>query len=109
MLENPTPSQEAGNNQSLSASQYQQLITLLNQHQISSNLTEPPQSGRHSCSYKTSVCLINCHSTADWIIDYGATDHITPEIILYDVLLIPTFQLNLVSVSKLTHNSACCV
>lgn len=128
----------------LSASQYQQLLNLLNQNQISSNISDVPQSGSHYCSYMTSVCLVNNNNTSDWIIDSGATDHITCQsdfllqpqpcdiaiclpngqhtsvhlkgtvqltnnIILYDVLYIPSFQFNLISVCKLTQTLPCCV
>lgn len=62
----------------LSASQYQQLFSLLNQGQVSQILTEPPQTGiSNFCSYMASNCLINCHSSNDWIVDSGATYHIT--------------------------------
>lgn len=63
----------------LSAAQYQQLLALLSQSQISQTTMEPHQSGimYHTCSYFTSVCLINCHTSSDWILDSGATDHIT--------------------------------
>lgn len=128
----------------LSDVQYQQLLNLLNQSQLSQVNSESPQSGTvsHSCSYLTSVCLVNCHASRDWILDSGATDHITcchdiltdlsscdidiclpngeytkvklkgtivltSEITLYDVLLVPNFQFNLISVSKLTSSVPC--
>lgn len=128
----------------ITQTQYNQLMSLLNQNQMSASSNNLPKSGTHYCSYMTSVCAINCHSPCDWIIDSGATDHITctnhllnnptpceidvclpngnhttvylkgsitltPEITLYDVLYIPSFQFNLLSVSKLTANSSCVV
>ncbi|KAL8128075.1 hypothetical protein AgCh_014866 [Apium graveolens] len=127
----------------LSASQYQQLISILNQNQVSQSSNEPPQSSiTHLCSYMTSICFTNCHSSNDWIVASGTTDHITcshellsdivpcdvniclpngthtkvylkgtlrlsSEIVLYDVLLVPYFYFNLISVSKLTSNLKC--
>nr|XP_017228665.1 PREDICTED: uncharacterized protein LOC108203964 [Daucus carota subsp. sativus] len=149
-------SQENGSNQNpevainqstLSTAQYQQLLQLLNQTSgTSGSSADLTQTGAwpHYCSYMTSVCLINCHTSNDWIIDSGATDHITcfhhlltdvttcnvdiclpnghqaqvrmkgnikltPDIILYDVLLVPAFQFNLVSVSKLITTLHCVV
>lgn len=90
----------------------------------------------------TSVCLVNNHTSNDWILNSGATYHITcfhsmltkitncdidiclsndyhtkvklkgtiqltPDIFLYDVLLVPAFQFNLISVSKLTSTLHC--
>ena len=128
--------------------QYQQLMNLLSQAQTPSAAIsqKPPQSGSpaFSCSYMTSVCLLNFHSTTEWILDSGATDHITynndhlenltpcfiniclpngqstvvhfkgslkltPSITLYDVLLIPDFKFNLISVSKLCQNLSCVI
>ncbi|XP_074355950.1 uncharacterized protein LOC141695615 [Apium graveolens] len=127
----------------LSTSQYHQLLVMLNQASTSSTtanvndvtiIADPPQSG--TCSYMPSICLVNCHSINDWILDSGATDHITcnvnyliiikpcsvnlclpsgkfslvtqkgtvnlaSTIILQDVLLIPEFHFNLISISKL--------
>ncbi|XP_074352768.1 uncharacterized protein LOC141691917 [Apium graveolens] len=136
------PENSAGN--CLSDIQYQQLLNFLNQSQLSQTNSEPPQSRTlsHSCSYLTSVCLVNCHASRDWIIDSGATNHITcchdllsdllafdidiclpngeftkvklkgtivltSELTLYDVLLVPSFQFNLISVSKLTSSVPC--
>ena len=90
----------------------------------------------------TSVCLVNNNGSTDWILDSGATDHITcshsllkqiqtcdidiclpngyhtkvklkgtisltPDIVLYDVLLVLAFQFNLIYVSKLTFTLQC--
>lgn len=125
------------NNSSLTTEQYQQLMSLLNQAN-STPTTDLLQSGSmySICSSMTTVCITDCHNTNDWILDSGATDHITchsellsnttpcdikislpnghvttvhfkekvvltAEIILTKVLLIPEFQFNLISVSKL--------
>lgn len=135
---------EVNINNTLSNAQYQQLIQLLNQNTVSSSSSEIPQSGTsfYTCSYMTSVCLVNNHASTDWILDSGATDHITcshsslskitlcdiyicvpnghhtkvkmkgiiqltSDIVLYDVLLVPAFQFNLISVSKLTSTLHC--
>lgn len=120
----------------LSSTQYQQLIAMLNQVSSGPVSIEPPQSGICTCSYMSSVCLVNGHTADDWILDSGATDHITcnmdiltditpcsvniclpngqfalvkhkgtiylsSQLILYEVLLIPEFHFNLISISKL--------
>ena len=62
----------------LTHDQYEQLIHLLNQSTTNSSVSAP-QSGRHysMCSSMTTLCLTSCHTTTDWILDTGATDHIT--------------------------------
>lgn len=62
----------------LSASQYQQLISLLNQtsqSQVSQNLSKPPQAGiSHFCFYMTSICLVSWHLMIGlWILEPKTT------------------------------------
>jgi len=66
---------------------------------------------------------INSAFTKSWILDSGATDHIASDsqffthtsslfndnITLKDVLCIPSFNLNLMFVSKITNSLNCCV
>lgn len=65
-------STNSANSSTLTNSQYQQLLNLLNQGVSSSSsanatLSDIPQSGNtiHTCSYMTSVCLINSHTSND--------------------------------------------
>ncbi|XP_074347313.1 uncharacterized protein LOC141686159 [Apium graveolens] len=65
-------------NSNLTLEQYQQLMALSNQANSIPSTVEPPQSGINSmCSSMTTVCVTGCYNSADWILDSGATDHIT--------------------------------
>lgn len=66
-------------NTTLNNARYQQLLQLLNQNVMTSLAAEIPQPGisSHMCSYMTSIYVINNYTPHDWILDSGATDHIT--------------------------------
>ncbi|XP_074322836.1 uncharacterized protein LOC141659809 [Apium graveolens] len=73
----PNQSNQIALPHTLSSTRYQQLIAMLNQVPSGINYVEPPQSGTCTCSYMSSICLVNGHTSDDWILDSGATDHIT--------------------------------
>jgi transposase InsO family protein len=121
---------------SLSETQLKQLLSLLNNH------TEDSSSSKANAVTKPGLSKLNSHN---WIIDSGATDHITssskllyknencslPPVLLpsgdkaniiakgslplnsvyylHDVLSVPTFQVDLMSVSRLTRSLNCSV
>lgn len=76
------------NSSSFTNEQYQQLMSLLNKANNNS-LVDTPQSGciYALCSSIATVCLTSCHKTSDWILDLGATDHITCQYhLLHDII-----------------------
>ncbi|OMO88956.1 Integrase, catalytic core [Corchorus capsularis] len=141
--------------------QYEQLMTMIQSNSVPSHhvnatvaLQKPSDSSYGNISYPYSVLnpKISLHvftnprnATSDWIIDTGATDHITctfdsfktyrpvnnvfvglpnntkvqvthigtvqfnDSLILFDVLYVPDFTFNLVSVGKLTSDLHCCL
>lgn len=50
---------------------------MFNQVPSGSVSMDPPQSGTCTCSYMSSISLVNGHTSNDWILDTGATDYIT--------------------------------
>nr|XP_017221723.1 PREDICTED: uncharacterized protein LOC108198480 [Daucus carota subsp. sativus] len=136
--DNSTAQSASNSSAGFTDDQYHQLLALLN-HSTNSHSGDPPQSGNY-CSSMTTICLASCHTSLDWVLDSGATDHITchntllinpivcdiniclpnghiahvktkgqiqltSELILHDVLYIPDFHFNLVSISKLSSSS----
>ncbi|KAL6348342.1 hypothetical protein AAG906_005643 [Vitis piasezkii] len=72
----------------------------------------------------STLVSINSSSTSSWILDTGATDHIVSHKSLFtdlkpsnvttvnlpnDVLCVPSFNLNLISASKLAKDQNCCI
>jgi len=125
----------------LNIEQYQQLLTLLNKQQPEGN-SSGPSVGTCFIASKH-FCFLTSFANGDWIIDSGASDHITkdlgiltsvqkltisgfitmpngkhskiahigsvqltPTLLLSNVLYVPDFQFNLLSVSKLCEQVA---
>ena len=138
----PAPS---GSN-SFTPEQYSRLLNLINQQQTNDIpvLADDPH---NSCLLAGKFCLISCSNTT-WIIDSGATNHMTydlnlfkslylvsnnmqntitipdrskisiahhgtielnPEITLHNVLHVPNFHFNLISVNKLCKDISCTI
>ncbi|KAI9180945.1 hypothetical protein LWI28_009587 [Acer negundo] len=100
----------------LNANQYQQLMSMLSNHLTTStkasSVTENP-----STSYATSICfLVSLNpilsSSKIWIVDSGATVFfagivkLNDGLVLRDVLFLPQFKFNLLSVSALAKDSS---
>ena len=65
----------------LTSEQYEQLMTLLSKQ----NVVIAPHTEEHHSAYLAgkSFCLFTAKPGISWIIDSGATDHITPHIHLF--------------------------
>ncbi|XP_019224054.1 PREDICTED: uncharacterized protein LOC109205763 [Nicotiana attenuata] len=145
----PTEHEDSSVIPGLTKDQYSQLMTLLQQSQISASSHSPPLlasanfAGKlmpyEGVSYR--ACMLSSVNGIVWIIDSGATDHMTsiksllfdiitlpipylvplpngykvkvtnvgslalfPDLILHNVLYIPSFKHNLISVHKLLNH-----
>ncbi|RVW52516.1 hypothetical protein CK203_068886 [Vitis vinifera] len=64
-----------------------------------------------------SVCFTQSHSLGSWILDSGASSHISsiglahplPSLLLHSVLYAPECPFNLISISKITHTLNCSI
>ncbi|KAL5540434.1 hypothetical protein UlMin_044950 [Ulmus minor] len=133
-------------NNHTAVNQYQQLMSMLSSHLVTSVKTTPDQRDVPAVSYTTGICFsvsLNhvFSSTQFWIVDSGATKHICSNaaaficmrsiqnstvtlpnhtripvslsgdirlssiLILKDVLFVPQFKFNLLSVSAFTNDS----
>ncbi|XP_074327310.1 uncharacterized protein LOC141665234 [Apium graveolens] len=138
----------------ISQEQYSQLMEVLNRQHISDTQSSASITDSHSAHLTGKTCLLS-YSTSKWLLDSGATDHITNtiddfcqysivsdidntitipngnkvpvthignvllhgNIMLKDVLLVPSFQFKLISTHKLCldlgcqliFNSDCCL
>ena len=79
----PVSAQPVGltGNHTLTSEQYEQLLTLIERHHVEIS----PHVNQQHTAYLAgkAVCLLSTQLQQSWIVDSGATDHITPHLHLF--------------------------